>query len=340
MGAIDTLIANVDGIILGFVQGSFGSLTTTIQIMWQLMFVVFIAIYGYKVMISGRFSASDLLMHSVKIIILLTLATEWGTFFTFVYQMVTDLPSDIAGQIMQGAASSMGQNAQANTQVSANTALSAFFDRGMQVMQTLLQGAGWTDVGLYFYAGAVGFGTIALVGYAGMLIILAKIAVAILLAVGPIFILLLIFSHTKGLFEGWLRTLLNYAVIPIFVYTLLAFLLTIDEQPLKNLEVNSSVQSALITAVGPFVLTSLISMLLLMQVMNIAASITGALSLSSMGGYGWGVRTISGAGIRASAWSWNKMTKSSQDDGKVLANKTARSQFSLRQSLEKSREVQ
>lgn len=46
---MDQLIANVDSIILGFVQGSFGSLTATVQILWRLMFIVFIAVYGYKV---------------------------------------------------------------------------------------------------------------------------------------------------------------------------------------------------------------------------------------------------------------------------------------------------
>ena len=77
------------------------------------------------------------------------------------------------------------------------------------------------------YAGLVWFGTIGLTGYSTMLIVLSKLAVAILLSVGPIFILLLIFVNTKSLFEGWLRTLLNYAIVPIFVYALLALILMI-----------------------------------------------------------------------------------------------------------------
>ena len=50
---IEGLINQVDAIILTFVQGSFGSLTGTIETLWRLMFIVFIAVYGYKVIISG-----------------------------------------------------------------------------------------------------------------------------------------------------------------------------------------------------------------------------------------------------------------------------------------------
>lgn len=198
------LINNVDAIILSFVQGSFGALTGTVQILWRLMFIVFIAIYGYKIIISGRFSVADLLTHCVKIIVLLALATQWDMFFLFIFNMVTDLPSDIAGQILQAASNSYDTAAQADSEITANAALSQFFDRGMSVSAEILQGAGWNHIGQYLYALAIWLGTIGLTAYAVMLIILAKLAVAVLLAIGPLFILLLMFAGTKALFEGWL----------------------------------------------------------------------------------------------------------------------------------------
>lgn len=281
---IEGLINQVDAIILTFVQGSFGSLTGTIVTLWRLMFIVFIAVYGYKVIISGRFSGSDLILHSVKIIVLLVLATEWDTFFIFVYNMVTDLPADIAGTIMSGAANSFGDPA-ATDAASANTALTDFYDRSIEVSDKIMEGAGWSDFGLYFYAGAIWIGAIGFTGYATMLIVLSKVAVAILLAVGPIFILLLIFNNTKNLFEGWLRTLLNYAVIPIFVYVLLALLLTLAEAPLKFMEDNSGPNEELMTPVAPFLLMSFVGTVLLAQIMNMAASVTGGISLSTMGSF-------------------------------------------------------
>jgi len=280
---MDQIITNIDNIVLGFVQGSFGSLTSAVQTFWQLMFTVFIAFYGYKIFISGKFSAPDLIIHCVKMLLVLALATQWNAFFMFVYSMATNLPSDIAGQIMQAASNSLGAQAQAATVASANTALGQFYDRSLTVYSNLLEGAGWGHVALYIYAGAVLLGALAFTGYATMLIILAKLAVAVILAVGPVFILLYIFHDTRKLFEGWLRTLLNYAIVPIFVYGLLALLLAITAPPLAYLETHSGVYDQLTTAVGPFLATTFIATLLLMQVMGIAANITGGVSLSTMG---------------------------------------------------------
>ena len=51
--------------------------------------------------------------------------------------------------------------------------------------------------------------------YSTFLLILSKLAIALLLAVAPLILLLLIFDNTRGFFEGWLRQLANYALIPL-----------------------------------------------------------------------------------------------------------------------------
>jgi len=306
---IEVLINEIDSLILSFVQGAFGSLIPTVQVLWRLMFIVFIAVFGYKVIISGRFNAPDLIVNCIKIIVLLCIATEWDTFCLLVYNMVTDLPADLAGQIIQGAASIIPSSAAAD-EATANTALSLFYDRSMEVSAKLLQGAGWNNFGLYFYACVIWLGSILFTGYAAMLIILAKIAVALLLAVAPVFILLLIFANTKNLFEGWLRTLLNYAIIPIFVYALLALLLTLAESPLKAMEENIGPDGAVITYIAPFIFVSFVSVMLLAQIMNIAASITGGLSLSTLGAGMWLARSAgktSRGSLKAGIWGASAM---------------------------------
>ena len=279
---MDQIFTNIDNIILGFVQGSFGSLTSAVQTFWRLMFTVFIAFYGYKIYISGRFSAPDLITHCIKMLLVLALATQWNAFFMFVYCMVTNLPSDIAGQIMQAAANSLGTQSQAATAVTANAALAQFYDRALTVCSGILEGAG-IHIWMFFYAAIIWIAAGLFVAYATMLIILSKLAVAVILAVGPIFILLLIFNDTRKLFEGWLRTLINYALIPVFVYAMLALLLALIEPPLVFLESHSNVNSPALTGVAPFALITFIATLLLQQVMSIAANITGGVSLSTMG---------------------------------------------------------
>jgi type IV secretion system protein VirB6 len=252
----------------------------------------------------------------------------------------------MAGQVLQGATNTLNSGAQPIDQATANSGLSNFFDRGMAIVQKILEGAGFMDVGIWLYALAVFMGTVGFAGYAGMLIVLSKIAVALLLALGPIFILLLIFSNTRGLFEGWLRTLLNYAVIPAFVYTLLAFLLSLAERPLQNLEQNSGITQSLLDGVAPYALVTFISVLLLMQVMNMAASITGGLSLSTMGAPSWSVKATKGIG----RWSWNltakprqwalEKTSAPRDKlGKTVSDNIGKSRDAVRSALSKNQKV-
>ena len=330
---IEVLINNVDGLVFTFVQGSFGSLTPAIQVLWRLMFIIFIAVFGYKIIISGQFSASDLLLNIVKIIIILSIATEWDTFLLLVYDMVTDLPSDAAGQVMQNAANSF-TSPNADSEATAISVLSQFYDRSMEVSETLLQAAGWNNMGLYLYAIAIWFGAIVFTGYAAMLIVLAKLAVAILMAVGPLFILLLIFTNTKSLFEGWLRTLLNYAIIPIFVYTLLALLLTLASAPLEYMEANSDPNGQLITAIGPFFFTSIVSVLLLAQVMNITSSITGGLSLSTMGLAAVTSRFAGRTAVKpAASMAGRAGGRAAKATSKIAVNKAKQGTTALKQAL-------
>lgn len=287
---IESFIQNIDSLVLAFVQGSYSQFGSLIVTLWRSMFIIFIAVFGYKVILSGRFSSSDLIVNCLKIIFVLALATQWPLFQLFVYDTVTDMPSDLAGLLIQAASHASGAGA-SNT-VTANQALSSFYDRAMSVTDQLLQGAGFRNFSLYLYALIVWLSALALTAYAAMLIILSKLAVAILLAIGPFFILLLVFNQTRSLFEGWLRTLLNYALIPVFVYALLALLLVLAESPLTALENNTSAGSNLLSYITPFMFTGIVSALLLAQIMNIAGSVTGGLSLSTLGTALWGSRSF------------------------------------------------
>ena len=55
-----------------------------------------------------------------------------------------------------------------------------------------------------------------MLGTVGVLLT-ARIALAVLLALGPIFVVLALFPGTRGLTAGWLRGLVLTAITPLFV---------------------------------------------------------------------------------------------------------------------------
>ena len=83
------------------------------------------------------------------------------------------------------------------------------------------------DFGFYL-AGAVVWLLMGLLCvYAMFLIALSSIASAVLLAIGPLFIAMLLFDSTRRFFEAWIAQLANYALITILTVLVAALLLQI-----------------------------------------------------------------------------------------------------------------
>ena len=65
--------------------------------------------------------------------------------------------------------------------------------------------------------------------YAMLSIALSNIALAVLLALGPLFIAMLLFDSTRRLFSAWIAQLANYALVTILTVMVAALLLQVVE---------------------------------------------------------------------------------------------------------------
>jgi type IV secretion system protein VirB6 len=149
------------------------------------------------------------------------------------------------------------------------------------------------DVG-YYVAGAVVWVLMGLLCvYTMFLIALSSIALAVLLALGPLFLALLLFDSTRRFFEAWLAQLANYALITILTILVAALLLQIVQSYAEQ----TAARGAAIMTVDALnmVLISALVFLLMRQVMPIAAALAGGVALNSFGAVsrlvGWGLRT-------------------------------------------------
>ncbi len=139
--------------------------------------------------------------------------------------------------------------------------------------------------------------------YTMFLMALSRIALAVLLALGPLFIPALLFDRSRRLFDAWLAQLVNYALITILTVMAAALLLRIVE---SYADQTAGLGTALhIVDALNMVLVSLLVFLLMRQVMPIAAGISGGVSLSSMGALS-GAARLGMQGIWAIPALWRK----------------------------------
>lgn len=172
------------------------------------------------------------------------------------------------------------------------------FDGG-DAANLLLQKGGLLDGNFAYYLAGIGvYLIIGLTGiYAIFLLTLSRLALSVLLALGPLFIGLLLFESSKRFFEAWLAQLANYALISILTVLVAALMLHVVTVAAQQAV---STGGAIQIANGVRVcMAAGLTFLVMRQVMPMAAGLASGLALSSFGvvsaalawGFGSALRT-------------------------------------------------
>jgi type IV secretion system protein VirB6 len=152
------------------------------------------------------------------------------------------------------------------------------------------------DMGFYIAGAAVWCVVGLLCVYAMFLIALSTIALAVLLALGPLFIGSLFFDATRRFFAAWIAQLANYALITVLTVMMAALLLRV----VQSFAAQTAARGADIQTVDALhmMLMAGLVFLILRQVMPIASGLAGGASLNSFSvvsrsfgrSIGWGRR--------------------------------------------------
>jgi len=162
----------------------------------------------------------------------------------------------------------------------------ALWDSGGQVAATLWEKGGVFngDIGYYLAAAFVYLLMGAVCVYTLFLMALARVALALLLAIGPLFIVMLLFQSTQRFFEYWVAQLTNYALVSVLAVLTASLMLTVVE----TYAAQTVAKGAAILTVDALdmLLVAGIVLLILRQVMPIAARLAGGVALASFGTLG------------------------------------------------------
>ncbi len=268
MGLVSEILQKVDSVTLSYTAQAYQAIVSQHSTELRLMLVLYIAFYGLAVLqgiIPG--TTREMAKHILKAFIVFALATNWGMFTTFFYDVFSSGPDKIIAALT-GEAKPSEQ-------------LSSIYDSGILSAARIFIKAGTLDFGIMLMAFLVAIATMCMTGFALFLIILAKLGIAILLSLAPLFIALALWRGTQGIFQSWVNYLINFALIPVITYALLSLILVIMEEAAKKIEVAG--EAVTLNDVMPFLLVGGITGLLFAQVSGIASSLGSGMALSTMG---------------------------------------------------------
>lgn len=161
--------------------------------------------------------------------------------------------------------------------------IDTIWDKGGAVASNLWNKGGVLNGDFGFYlAGAIVYFIIGGVTvYALFLLVLSKIALALILAVGPVFICLLFFEATRRFFEAWIAQLANYALVAVLGSLVASLMLQI----VSSYATQTAARGAAIMTVDALnmVLCASLVLLVMRQILSIAAGLASGIALSSFG---------------------------------------------------------
>jgi len=117
--------------------------------------------------------------------------------------------------------------------------------------------------------------------YTIFLLTLSRVALSVLLALGPLFIALMMFETTKKFFESWIAQIANYAFITILTVMVAALMMTlISTAAQQAANAGGGIQIAQAVRVC---MAAGLTFLVMRQVMPMAAGLASGLALSTFG---------------------------------------------------------
>ena len=207
--AVDCLANEAAATAFSRLFGSAGSLTPALTILLTL----YIAFFAISLLTGrSRVSVSALTPRMMTLGLVLTFATSWLAYQGVVWNLAVGAPDQIAGVLLGAKGSATQLFADRIDMIFAAIAEVASVSGGGQGGALQNTASGSFTAGNLMWLGAL----LLMLGTVGVLVT-ARIALAVLLAIGPVFVVLGLFSGTRGLTAGWLRGVVMTAITPLFV---------------------------------------------------------------------------------------------------------------------------
>jgi type IV secretion system protein VirB6 len=257
----------------GFAQALAGILT------------IYVAFYGYRLIIgAGSATAPDLVRRLAIIGIILALSSNWPAYQTLFVDTVTGGAEEIAGMMSAAttgrSASSASIAAEIDVAIDEITRLATEWSRSAPAAAAVPENpvavvrpvgpAGVSAVNMLWLS-AILLG----VGSAGVIVI-TKITLAFLLALGPLFLTLAPFEASRGLFEGWLRTIVAGAFVLVFTILATGGALSVVAPIIAAIARDQAAGVNDIGAVFTLLIACIIFAMLIRQVLTMTARLTAA----------------------------------------------------------------
>ncbi|HCG7560660.1 TPA: type IV secretion system protein [Vibrio parahaemolyticus] len=276
--ALDTYVTTTAGNVIGFITPIFTS-----------MLILWIAIWGY-LMMYGKVNEplQEGVFRILRVGFIMTLGLSIGTYSSLVVDVLAKGPEHLASVI---SGSVTGTSA---------SALDSLFSKVFEIAKAAWDKGGVWDgnFGMYLITLLVllvGSGLTLVVAFN---LLLSKIMTTVLLAIGPLFIVMLLFNATQRFFESWLGMVMNYGFVLILSASVGQLMIVLASTYIGAMGAGDATALANLGDTAMLCIVFGLCILVVKQVPLVASALGGGVALASQGAIGSALSRMRPSNIR------------------------------------------
>ena len=205
------LLADTDCQAVGMVERGYAALAQpggTVSTALTGLMVIAVAFFGYRLLLGRGVILSEAVGLTVKLGIVLMLATSWASWQALAYDGVARAPSEVASEVLVGIGAPPPIVSLEDALDNLTAATSGYRSRA-GIASPLVGGPAAAGAVLNISAILITLSTVGI-------LVASKVVLAILLAIAPAMAGFILFNATRGLALGWLGAMVAVAIAPAF----------------------------------------------------------------------------------------------------------------------------
>ncbi len=263
------------------------------------LITIYVVLWGWSMM-RGVISEpiTDGVSRIVRLAVITGIALNLGRYNGYLADMLWNSPDALAGYIASGYS-----NTTTNMQF-LDSLMSQIYDLGDVYWQKAFAGMGTIgipNIGLIIIAILIWAAGLLATAYGAFLLALSKMALAIILAVGPLFVLMTIFEPTRRFFDSWIGQALNYVFLAMLSAAAIKLVMTILQTYLTAAGGAGVLTDPSVSQALPAIVLCAIGMLVMMQLPSIASALGGGVAIGTLGAVTWAYGKAKGT----TSGAWN-----------------------------------
>lgn len=253
-----------------FSERAYGIVGSEITPLLNVLFLAYVAYYGLQLFMgTSRISVAEIIGRVARMVIILLIVREWSNFDRLFYSWLNNTPEDVGRAILTATGTGITEPTNGLSMIwkTANEAAAAFAEQ-----------SGYFAILPSMIGFLIMFCVAVFIAVALAILLLAKVMMWVLVGTAPIFIACMLFEQTRRLGVSWFQQVLLYALIPLFIYVVAAFLIAAMDPELTKVTNAANQRRLQLSDVSAFLLLCFAGAFVLFHIQVLAQSIVGGVS--------------------------------------------------------------